>query len=158
MQQPRSDAMFQLLTRIMKRDGSVVMPAKGSSMYPIIREGNLCRFRPVETQRLAIGDIILFSSDSGQLIAHRLLSVRRSEDQLLYICKGDTNLGCDAPIRREQMIGVLFSIKKARKELLMSDRLVSLWTKAVVAMPFLSRGLNRYLSYQKARAASGAYL
>lgn len=150
--------MFQLLTRIMQRDGWLVMPAKGSSMYPIIREGNMCRFRPVETKKLAIGDIILFCSDSGQLIAHRLLSVIRREDQLLYICKGDTNLGCDAPIRREQMIGVLFSIGKSSKELQMTNRLVSLWTKAVITLPFLSHGLNRYLSYQKARTASGSYL
>ncbi|WP_051250709.1 signal peptidase I [Paenibacillus harenae] len=158
MRQQSNDALFQLLARIMQRDGRLVIPAKGSSMFPLIREGNLCRFRPVMTENIRKGDIILFSTESGQLIAHRLLTVMRREERLLYICKGDTNLGCDEPIRREQMLGVLYSIRKARKELHMSDRSVSLWTKAVIALPIISQGLNRYLSFQKTRSANGVSL
>lgn len=142
----------------MQRDGWLVLPAKGSSMYPLIREGNLCRFRAVQTENINIGDILLFCSDSGQLIAHRLQSVIHSEAQQLYLCKGDSNLGFDAPIRREQMIGILVSIEKSKRELRMTDRSVSLWTKAILALPFISHGLNRYLSFQKARSANEAYL
>lgn len=142
----------------MQRDGWLVLPAQGSSMFPLIREGNLCRFRPVQVDNIGKGDIILFCSDSGQLIAHRLLSVIRRGDLLHYICKGDTNLGYDEPIRREQMLGVLYSIRKSRKELHMSDRFVSLWTKAVIALPIISHGLNRYISIKKARSAGGVSL
>lgn len=136
-------------------NGSIAVSAQGSSMFPLIHEGNICRFRPVEEKRFGKGDIILFRSDSGHLIAHRLLSVIRLDDECLYVCKGDTNVGYDKPIRVEQMLGILYSIRKGRKDILVSDLSVSFWTKAIVTLPLLSRGLNRYITSKKSQSIRG---
>lgn len=149
------EALFLLMKRAIDTNGSIAISAQGSSMFPLIREGNICRFRPVEEKSFSRGDIILFRSDSGHLIAHRLLQVIHLDDECLYVCKGDTNAGYDKPIRIEQMLGVLYSIRKGRKDILVSDLSVSIWTKAIVTLPILSKGLNRYISSKKAQSIRG---
>lgn len=155
MKQQIEDLLFLLMKQTIDTNGSIAVSAQGSSMFPLIREGNICRFRPVEEKRFGKGDIILFRSESGHLIAHRLLSVIHLDDECLYVCKGDTNVGYDKPIRIEQMLGVLYSIRKGRKDILVSDPSVSFWAKAIVTFPLLSRGLNRYISSKKTQSIRG---
>lgn len=149
------DDLFLLMKRLIQTKGCIEISAKGSSMFPLIREGDICRFRPVEKKSFSKGDIILFHSDSGHLIAHRLLSVIHREDECLYACKGDANAAYDKLIRIEQMLGTLYSIRRGGKDIHMSDLSVSFWTKAIVSWPFLSKGLNRYISSKKAQSIRG---
>lgn len=102
-----------------------------------------------------MGDIILFRSDAGHLIAHRLLSVIQRDEECLYVCKGDSNAGYDEPIRIEQMLGVMYIIRKRGKDILMSNLTVSFWSKAIIKFPILSKGLNRYISGRKAKTIRG---
>lgn len=155
MKQQVEELLFHLMKQTIDTNGSIAISAQGSSMFPLIREGNICRFLPVEEKSFNKGDIILFRSDSGHLIAHRLLSVIHLDGECLYVCKGDTNVGCDKPIRIEQMLGVLYSIRKGRKDIFVSDLSVSFWTKAIVKLPLLSKGLNRYISSKKAQSIRG---
>jgi signal peptidase len=155
LKQQIEEALFLLMKQTIDTNGSIAISAQGSSMFPLIREGNICRFLPVVENSFSKGDIILFRSDSGQLIAHRYLSVIHLVDECLYVCKGDTNVGYDKPIRIEQMLGVLYSIRKGRKDILVSDLSVSFWTKAIVTLPLLSRWLNRYISRKNAKSIRG---
>lgn len=149
MKQRIDEDLFLLMKRVISRNGSIEIVAEGSSMFPFIREGNICRFRPAEKDSFSKGDIILYRSNKGQLIAHRLLSVIHRDEECLYSCRGDTNVGYDKLIRMEQVLGVLDSIRKEGKDIRMSDLLVSIWTKAIVTLPFISKGLNRYISRKK---------
>jgi signal peptidase I len=148
--------LFLLMKRAIHANGSIEIAAQGSSMFPFIREGNICRFRLAEKKSFSKGDIILFRSDNGHLIAHRLLSVIHRDEECLYSCRGDTNVGYDKLIRFEQVLGVLYSIRKEGKDILMSDLFVSIWTKAIVTLPFLSKVLNRYISRKKAHSMRGS--
>ncbi|MCA0756742.1 hypothetical protein KP806_16925 [Paenibacillus sp. N4] len=155
MKRHMDDALFLSLKQIIHKNGRIELPAQGSSMFPFIRNGNLCSFRPVGESRVSVGDILLFRSASSRLVAHRLHSVVYRDGESLYICKGDANLGYDEPIRAEQMLGVLHSIRKGNKHILMSDPLTAFWTKAIVALPALSSGLNRYMSGKTADPIGG---
>lgn len=64
-------------------------------------------------------------------------------------------MGYDEPIRTGQMLGVLHSIRKGNKDILMSDLMTAVWTKAIVALPFLSYVLHRYISGKSAGHSSG---
>lgn len=156
MKQQIDENLFLLMKRVIRTNGSMEIAAEGSSMFPFIREGDICRFRPAELNSFSKGDIILFRSDTGHLIAHRFLSVIHRDEECLYCCRGDTNVGYDKLIRIEQMLGVLDSIRKEGKDMLMSDLFVSIWTKAIVTLPFLSKGLNRYISRKNKHSMRGS--
>ncbi|MBC8080493.1 MAG: signal peptidase I [Gorillibacterium sp.] len=155
MKQKNDAPLFIFVEQIIHKKGWIEIPAHGSSMYPLIREGNICRFHQVQHKKIRKGDVILFHSSSGELIAHRLHTFVQQQDKELYLCKGDSNLGMDEPISFKQILGVLYSIRKTRKDILMTDLRIALWSKAMVTLPFLSRGVNRYLSRKKAQATRG---
>ncbi|MFT9597382.1 S24/S26 family peptidase [Mesobacillus sp.] len=127
-----------------EKDGYLELPAHGNSMFPLIKRGDVCRFNPCSPGSLVKGDIILFHTDQGQLIAHRFIR----KEAHLYIFKGDTNLGYDLPARPEQIIGKLTSIKKYRFNLSVQSASVELWGKLIMTLPAMSGMLRRYLNWK----------
>jgi hypothetical protein len=47
------------------------------------------------------GDVVSFAAPSGQVITHRLVRLDRD----VAVCRGDDRLTCDAPVRREAILG-----------------------------------------------------
>jgi signal peptidase I len=140
------DQTFQLLNKTIKRDGWLDLPAFGNSMYPFIKQGNLCRFISCDSSIIKKGDIILFYSPSGYIVAHRLISIKKIQSKLLFQLKGDTNLGCDPLIEEEQIIGKLVHVQKQNIQL-NSDYFISrLWGGIILSYPALSGILRKYLN------------
>ncbi|MBT2679808.1 S24/S26 family peptidase [Bacillus sp. ISL-35] len=127
-----------------EKDGFLELPADGNSMFPLIQRGDVCRFNPCSPGSLVKGDIILFHTDQGQLIAHRLISKEANK----YLFKGDTNLGSDLPATPEQIIGKLTTIKKQRYDVSMQYSSVKLWGNLIMSLPFLSGILRKYLNWK----------
>lgn len=152
--------VFLFLSHVVRKNGWIDLPAQGSSMFPFIRHGDLCRFVPCEEAQLRAGDIVLYHSVSGQLVAHRLHLIRTDRKApALFVCKGDTNLGPDQPIRYDQIIGKLQFVQKAKsarhtywpasKDLYMTDAAALAWALLMLKIPAASRLLNLYLSRKK---------
>jgi len=137
---------FSLLKRTIKKDGWLELPAHGNSMFPFIQQGNLCRFIPCSPSHLKRGDVILFYSHTGQLIAHRMVSVKKIDNQLLFHLKGDTNLGFDQPIREEYILGKLASVQKKQLKINQDHFLARVWGKLILSFPLLSAMLRKHLN------------
>jgi signal peptidase I len=137
---------FQLLKVTIQKDGWLELPSFGDSMYPFIKQGNICRFVSCETKQLKKGDVILFYSHTGQLIAHRLVSIITKENKLLFLLKGDTNLGFDQLIGREQILGKLVTIQKQHKTVNPEHQMARLWGKIILSYPVIPGILRKYLN------------
>jgi signal peptidase I len=137
---------FALLKRTIKKDGWLELPAYGNSMFPFIQQGNLCRFIPCQSSQLKKGDVILFYSQTGQLIAHRFVSVRKIDNQLFFLFKGDTNLGYDQLIREEYILGKLASVQKKQLTINPQHILARCWGKMILTFPILSGMLRKFLN------------
>jgi signal peptidase I len=131
--------------------GWIDIPANGTSMYPLIKEGNVCRFTPLDpAEPLKKGDIILYLSDHGQLIGHRYSHHYVEGDSRCYIFKGDTNALPDPPVKETQLIGKLTSIKKGIFRLNQTGVLARFWGAVCFALPMIPkycvwiRGKERY--------------
>ncbi len=139
--------MVELLLQTIKKYGWMDLPSYGMSMYPYIKKGNICRFVQFDEMYVKKGDILLFHSSSGQLIAHRLLSVQKQDDcQKQFILKGDTNLCPDEPINKNQIIGKLVTIENTKRKKYTSDFSSILWTYIILSFPIVSKLLRYYLS------------
>ncbi|MGI8384835.1 signal peptidase I [Robertmurraya sp. P23] len=135
-----------LLQKTIQKDGWLDLPSQGYSMYPTIQNGDLCRFVPCSGNQLKKGDVILFWSETGQLIAHRFYYSKVRDGKLQYFCKGDTNIGFDQPIEYENILGTLKYIDKGNRKVFPNQLRIHLWGRLIMNHPILTDFLRRYLN------------
>ncbi len=139
---------FSVLKQLVQENGSIEIPAKGNSMFPLIQEDDLCQFVECQPSLLKKGDIVLFYSLSGQLVGHRFCGTKCKNKALYYTFKGDTNLGADDPVLDSAIVGKLVYIKKKKFTLHMDHFSSRLWGVVIQSFPFLSGLLRNYLNKQ----------
>lgn len=144
-----SSEVIQLLSYAIRKHGEIKLPAQGNSMFPYIRRGNECSFIPCVASSLRKGDIVLFSTSNGQLIAHRYYETKFMNGRLYYLFKGDANLGFDEPVSHEQIIGKLASIHINKADLSVTDTPSYIWSKLILAFPKMSYLLRFYLKLKE---------
>lgn len=135
----------ELLIHAIHRYGNLDLPAHGCSMFPLIRKGQICRFVPCDSSLLKRGDIALFRTMNGQLVAHRFCRFETIDSQSCLIFKGDTNLYPDEPVSEGQLIGKLTAIHKGNDAVHVTDSAVMLWSRLILAVPLLSLLLRMVL-------------
>jgi signal peptidase len=131
-----------LITQVMNNRGWIDLPAQGTSMYPFIKKGDICRFISCKASNIKKGDIILYRTDSGSLVAHRFYKLKHNNQQIQYIFKGDTNLGYDEPVNQDQILGKL-----------MTDFSAHIWSQIIITFPILSKILRVYLNRKESTQA-----
>jgi len=137
----------ELLIRTINKYGWMDLPSYGISMYPYIKKGNICRFVQFDEMNVKKGDVLLYHASSGQLIAHRLLAVQKTDTcQKQFILKGDTNLYPDDPININQIIGKLITIENSTRKKYATDLSSILWSYIMLSFPVTSKLLRYILS------------
>lgn len=108
---------FHLLTSELIAGGyGLRFQAVGRSMLPTILDGEIVHVKPVASDMLRIGDIVLLRTGE-QFKAHRII---RKRGQCL-ITRGDSGVDSDGEIRGDQILG-----RVTAKEPVNSHRLVRL--------------------------------
>ncbi|WP_191556880.1 S24/S26 family peptidase [Metabacillus idriensis] len=133
---------INLLKATIEKHGWIDLPAEGFSMYPFIQKGDICRFTKFNNKKFKKGDILLFYTTSGKMIAHRLY---RYENGYFFL-KGDTNERLDEPVSPAQVIGCLESVQKDKGIIHMNNPFAFLYSKAVVSTPFSARLFRLYIN------------
>ena len=126
-------SLFHLLTSDLVAGGyGLRFQAVGRSMLPTIQDGEIVHVKPVATEMLRIGDIVLLRTGE-QFKAHRIVRKRGQS----FITRGDAGVDTDGEIRCDQILG-----RVTAKESKNSRRLVRLdGTKA--RLQFLALELRR---------------
>lgn len=103
---------FSIIKEVMAREGSAIrLCARGDSMGPLIKEGDIVVIRPITFKEIKIGDIAVFGV-KGKLCAHRLIMKRGKGDRHLLITKSDRTFTADAPFRHKDLFGKIYHIQK----------------------------------------------
>ncbi len=128
-------------------------------MFPLIRQGDVCRFIPCPAPSLRRGDVVLYYAETEQLIAHRLLRVESANGERLYLFKGDANLSCDPPVRKERILGKLASVRRRGRSIEAVGFAFRAWSFLVLSLPVLSRALHRFARKLRVppRTTTGAF-
>lgn len=145
-----TDKLTSLIQKSIEKSGWIAIPSEGDSMVPLIQNGNLCRFEKVEPSILKKGDIVLYQSQTGPLVAHRFYLTKEEDGEILYIFKGDANLGTDEPVEAQRIIGRLVTIQKSEQfKLKANNPLLLLWGRLVMNYPAMSGFMRSYLNRKK---------
>jgi signal peptidase I len=108
---------FHLLTSELIAGGyGLRFQAVGRSMLPTIQDGEIVHVKPVATDMLKVGDIVLLRTGE-QFKAHRIIRKRGQ----CFITRGDAGMDIDGEIRCDQILGRVIA-----KEAVSSRRLVRL--------------------------------
>src|SRR5579863_4290861 len=98
-------ARFEALSRELLNSGhSVRFEARGRSMSPCIRDGQIVYVTGVIVSKLRKGDIVLTKGHSGFRV-HRLVVTDHSKN--LFITRGDCGQQNDPPVSGDQILGIV---------------------------------------------------
>ena len=92
---------------VLGRGRTLRFKAKGGSMSPFIRNGDVVEVVPVKT-KINLGDIVLYRSSYGNPVVHRV--IQRSNESI--ITKGDSLSSSDQPVLSKQVLGRVVSVEK----------------------------------------------
>ena len=96
--------MFEAFTRELLKAGLCVrFEARGASMSPCIRDGEIVHITPVIVSKLRKDDIVLARSNNSFRV-HRLVLVDQENDT--FVTRGDCGQQDDPAVRGEEILGI----------------------------------------------------
>ncbi len=102
---------------VLERGGSFRFRARGWSMMPFVRPGDVLVVERVDLARLCPGAIILYHRGGTSHVVHRLVRRVEKDGRLVFIAQGDNKLIADAPILAEQVLGRVVGIEREGRRL-----------------------------------------
>ncbi len=104
------ESLTELMREVMRRRKSFRFRARGLSMSPFIKDGDVLTVVPLAGSGPKRGDVVAFvHPDTGKVAVHRVL---RAGPGLFFI-KGDNVADADGRVPFERLLGVVASVERA---------------------------------------------
>lgn len=107
----KSSDLLQLSSEIIHRGCCLRFMAKGHSMHPFIKDGEVVIVKPIGIFEIKKGDVILYHT-SLNMIAHRVIKRKRENNKIMLVTKGDSNLNFDTLVQENNILGKIIAIEK----------------------------------------------
>ena len=122
--------LMPVFQEMLAQGKTVRFSPRGVSMLPMLREGkDTVTLSPV-TGKLKKHDIPLYRRDNGGYVLHRIIAVGQT-----YTCIGDNQYIYEPGIRDDQIIGVVTSFTRGKREYAVTDwryqLYLTLWCRTV---------------------------
>jgi signal peptidase I len=148
---------YELSKDVLARGACLRFQARGGSMRPLIRDGDILEVQPVEVAEVRVGDVIFFRGHRENMLAHRLVNKTRAEDgETKLIAKGDSASQFDRPVRPNQLFGKVISIERGQKRVELDSGLIKLIGLLWAKVPFISSRIYPFLRRSKRWVLKGA--
>jgi signal peptidase I len=107
--------VFELGRQVLKQGYLLRFRASGRSMDPFIRNGDVIEIKPIDISKVRIGDVILYRTFCGTWVVHRAIEKHEAGGRITLVIKGDAAQGSDRQVCREQVLGKVVAIERAKK-------------------------------------------
>jgi signal peptidase I len=109
---PADSAFVEVVSEVLGRGHSARFRAKGTSMHPTIREGEVVTVAPVQPTAIRRGDIILYRSGQS-VFAHRVVRITRQADGAnMLLLRGDAAPTYDEPVSESAVLGRVVAVER----------------------------------------------
>ena len=105
------ETTLELALECLAKSGYLRLRVTGASMLPRIRPGCYVLIRGASASELSPGDVILARTGDGVRL-HRLVEIRGSGANAVWITRGDNHTHCDPPLTCAQIVGVLNQVEE----------------------------------------------
>jgi ribosomal protein S18 acetylase RimI-like enzyme len=86
--------------------------AKGWSMFPAIREGDILNIEPVKDKEISLGEVIFYQASAERIAAHRVIKKFFRQEKLILVAKGDSHTGRGEEVILEDVLGKVKLIER----------------------------------------------
>lgn len=110
---PGSATLFAGLSAEILQQGKFLrFQAHGTSMQPLLRDGDTLLVSPLDGKAARAGDIILCTLQPGRVLVHRVLRRMRGKEGWQYLVQGDQSGKPDGIIPQAQVHGRVTGIER----------------------------------------------
>lgn len=103
------EALAGLMRAVLEKGKPFRFEARGASMHPVIRDGDVVTVRPLGGARPGTGDIVAFVHPLTKgVLVHRVV---RAEERG-YVLKGDNALAEDGPVAADGILGRVARVER----------------------------------------------
>lgn len=101
-----------LAAEILARGCTLRFRARGVSMRPFIRDGDVVEVEPIGERPIRRGDVVLRRGGDGRVLAHRVTLVDGSGEAALVHTRGDALGYPDGPVSQRQVLGRVVNVAR----------------------------------------------
>jgi signal peptidase I len=106
-------AFFGLMQSVLSRGASFRFQAKGQSMSPFIRHGDIITVAKVESNAVRVGDVVvLLNPANNAAIVHRIVNIQENS----ILLKGDNCISADGIFSYDTILGIVTKVERGNKE------------------------------------------
>jgi hypothetical protein len=140
--------LMPVFKEMLDQGKTVRFSPRGVSMLPMLRQGkDTVTLSPV-SGKLKKHDIPLYRRDDGAYVLHRIIAVGKT-----YTCIGDNQYIYEPGVRDDQIIGVVTSFTRGKREYTVTDwryRLyLTLWCRTVTIRKHMLDGVHKVLGTRR---------
>jgi signal peptidase len=134
-----SEVLPELVKDILSKGVECRFQAKGHSMSPFIKDGDIVTISPLTRSSPGLGDVVAFNHpETGKLFVHRIVLKKRDS----YIVKGENAFEADGLIKKGNILGFVTRVERKGKKVLLGlgpERfLIAFLTRRGLLFPLLS--------------------
>jgi signal peptidase len=140
---------IELLQETLAKGVPFTFRARGSSMHPFIKDGDLITVSPLLREYLpAVGDVVAFiQREAETLVVHRVIAIKSN----CYVTKGDGTTGVgDGPVSAPDLLGLVTKVERNGKRVFiglgLERRLIARLTGMELMIP-LVRAVSKLLRF-----------
>jgi len=101
--------LAQILREVLGKGMRARFLARGFSMSPFIKDGDIVTVSPLPGRRPGVGEVVAFTSpDARKLIVHRIVGRRGTA----YLARGDSNSQTDGWVSEESILGRVTGVER----------------------------------------------
>lgn len=127
-----SQAFAELGKELLSKNLGIKFQARGGSMRPLVRDGEVVLVKQVNPQDVKLGDALLFVIESGKAVLHRVIRIKKSTQTRSFLMQGDHSSRPDGWISGEHIMGKLLMIERNHKTIWMDQPIMRLLSKLVL--------------------------
>jgi signal peptidase I len=105
------DQFLNLATEILSQGHSLRFRARGISMRPLIRDGDLLEIRAIRPEQVRLGDVLLYQNGRQSLV-HRVVRLQDRGAEKLLLIWGDACLQPDGWVGAKQVLGRVARVER----------------------------------------------
>lgn len=99
-----------------------------NSMHPLLKRDDIVGVIKADIHNIKFGDIVVYHHLSSELVAHRLIKIKKKNDRKLFITKADVSNFYDEPISHTEIIGKIINIRRGEKDIRLDTNSVKVKT------------------------------
>ncbi|MBP7706958.1 MAG: S24/S26 family peptidase [Candidatus Aminicenantes bacterium] len=129
-----------LMRDVLGRGKPFRFEARGSSMYPAVRDGDVVTVAPLADDGPRTGDVVAFvHAATGGVRLHRVVGTAAGR----YLVKGDNALASDGALDREALLGLVVGVERGGRALRIAPPLLAAATARLSRCPGFTRLVRR---------------